>query len=183
MAAPQDHLESLTGLRPLLSIMLLASSLAGCDDEPECHVGATFSGYFEGRGDWSPTSRENCGFADTAVLAPGTSAFAFIEQDGEARESVYVLIEQPTIEAGTHLGRMLYAYTGDVWASAPGSCTVALTRFVREEWTKTDFIDFEGTVSCPDPLIPVSPELPEISMTEIEFDGHVHAEVLTYTFP
>ncbi len=168
--------------RALLSITLLAPTLWGCNDEPECHLGATLGGYFEGPVDWSPTGRESCGFADTTVLAPGTSAFAFITE-GEQRESVYVVLEQPTIEMGTHLGRMLFTYAGDVWASAPGSCTVDLTEFVREEWTQTDFMRFQGTVSCPDPLIPVDPELAELTMSEIDFDGHAHAEVLTYTFP
>lgn len=169
--------------RGLLPSVLLAASLSGCDDEPECQISAVFTGSFAGPGGWSPTGREHCGFANTAALAPNTSALVFIDENNEG-QSLYVLIEQPSIGAGTYTGRMIFTFEGNVWASYPGTCTVDLAEFEIEDWSRIDFVRFQGTAQCPEALVPSSPDDDsEVFMSDIAFDGHVHAEVITYSFP
>lgn len=163
-------------------LLPLALGLGGCDDEPVCRISAVFSGGFQGPGDWNSEGRENCGFANTAALAPDTTALIFVDESNE-RESVYVMVEQTSVGPGILPGRMIYTYEGNVWASLPGSCSVNFEEFEIEDWSQIDFIRYEGAVFCPDPLVPVDPEQAPVSMSDITFNGHVHAEVLTYPFP
>ncbi|MCX4243831.1 hypothetical protein [Paraliomyxa miuraensis] len=169
--------------RALSCSLLLAAGLSGCDDEPECHISAVFMGALQGPAAWSPTGRDHCGFADTQALAQDTLAMAFVNEQSDVGESLYVMIEQSSIGPGGFAGRMIYTRAGQVWASYPGTCTVGLPDFEYEEWSLIDFVRFEGSVICPEPLVSTTPDNGELTMTNIEFGGHVHAEVLVYPFP
>jgi hypothetical protein len=166
----------------LAPTLLLALAASGCDEEPDCGIAAMLAGPYEGPLQLRASGRDSCGFADTSQVDPESSAFAFVARDDEPSQSVYVFPQTQVLAAGSHPGRVTFVIEGNTWQSAAGACTVDITEFTREQWSRTDFFRVQGTVACPDPLVPASADLSDLTVSDIEFEGHLHAEVLVFDF-
>ncbi len=163
--------------RAAIPLALLVLACSSCDEEPSCGIFTTLGGSFEGLMELNGTGRDSCGFADATMIDRGNSALAFSRDSG----AMYLFFESSVITAGGHLGAFRLSIDGNIWESAPGACTITVEDFTLEEWSKIDFFQISGTAACPDPLVSTT-GAEDVTVSLIQFDAHLHAEVLDFDF-
>lgn len=162
---------SLLGLLPLI--------VTGCDDPPTCALLASVSGAISGDANWALEGADNCGIGDPANVAPGGSVLVYVARDGDVYQQIIITSATPAWAAGEFTGDVLFVTPDDLWQSAAGACTIVLTKWDVEPWSRIDFVQYEGVVDCPDPLISQTGAAP-LQITTMGIIGHVWNEQLPF---
>lgn len=138
-----------------LIVVSLALGAMGCDAPPTCEVLGELEGAVTAPLDWSLEGAASCGLARTSAFEAEGPVLVFLPVSEETVELI-VKIETTEIGVGEFPAQVLFVIEGELFESEPQGCTVVLTSYSVEPWSKTDFIVFEGIVDCPAPLAAAS---------------------------
>lgn len=165
----------------LITLLPLAVALAvtGCDDAPTCGVTGNLGGAINGDVLWSLEGTDNCGIGDASSIAADSSALVFVARTPDTYRQLIVLVESPVLGVAEFPGQVLLVTPNNLWDSGAGACTVVLTNYTVEPWSRTDFVELEGIVDCPAPLISASGG-EDIVLSTMGISGHVYDEPLSF---
>jgi hypothetical protein len=164
---------------PLVLATVLPLGALGCDDPPTCGVQVTISGAINGEVPWDLSGAEYCGMADASTIADEASALVFVARDGENYQEFIVIAESPVLGVANFPGQVLFVTPDNIWDSGPSACDVVITNYTHEDWSRTDFVEFEGVVDCPGPLVSAGGG-ENLTMTTMGIRGHVYDELLSF---
>jgi hypothetical protein len=154
------------------SVLLITLCLPGCDDPPECKLQVGISGATEGAASWSLVGEDKCSFVDVADLGASGYAIAFTK----GTDQFILVIDTPVPDVGLFAGEAIFVSQGYLWQAPSATCTVMITKMDSEDWTLRDFISVEGTFQCNQPLTSTDPEVGDLMLTTLTFEGHLYNE-------
>lgn len=169
----------MTRVWPLVLAAALPLAALGCDDPPTCVAQVNLSGAIDGEVMWDFEGTQHCGLADASVIAEESSALVFMARDGETYQQFIVIAESPVLGVANFPGQVMFVTPDQIWDSGPSACEIVMVKYEREDWSKIDFVEFEGAVDCPGPLAPVGGG-EDISITTMGIRGHVFDEQLSF---
>jgi hypothetical protein len=163
--------------------MLLAAALlmgvSGCDDPPTCSVIGSVDGSVTGDIDWKLEGADTCGMSDPGGLNPEGSALVFVARGEGSYQQLIVLVDSPVLGVADFPGQVFFVTPDDLWDSGPAACTIVLTTYTVEPWSRVDFVEFEGIVDCPNPLVSAAGD-EGLTLTTIGVSGHIHDQQLSF---
>jgi hypothetical protein len=160
-------------------LSLIPFALTGCDDAPTCGILVTLGGAVDADVDWSLEGTENCGLGDVSSVDADSSALVFIGRTADSYQQMIVLVDSPVLGVAEFPGQVLFVTPTDLWDSGASACTVVITTYTVEPWSRIDFVEIEGIVDCPAPLAAVGGG-PALELTTMGISGHVHNEQRTF---
>jgi hypothetical protein len=142
-------------------------------------VTGNLAGAIDGEVAWSLEGTDSCGIGDASSIAADSSALVFIARSPDTYRQLIVLVESPILGVAEFPGQVLLVTPSNLWDSGAGACTVVLTNYVVEPWSRTDFVELEGIVDCPDQLVSASGG-EGVTVSTMGFTGHIFNEQLAF---
>jgi hypothetical protein len=167
-------------MRPRALVLAFALlGITGCDEDPNCTLLVNVSGGLSGELSWDLSGSEQCGLADASSLTAGARALVIMDRAPDSFVQFIVMVPQGLPAAGTYMGQVLLVTPDDIWQSDADACTVVVASSETEDWSKIDFVQLDGVVDCPGPLVSQSGSEP-VTMTTLGFGGHLFVTNLPF---